>query len=70
MLTILYVCGLLRHNLDFYELGFGRISDSDLLGEQKKLVVVMAVVGSATRVSHGSGLVLRWFWRVVGLWRK
>ena len=34
----MHVSGLLRHNLDFYELGFGRISDLDLLGEPKKLV--------------------------------
>ena len=33
----MHISGLLRHTLDFYELGFGRISDLDMLGEAKKV---------------------------------
>ena len=46
------------------------IDGGSSMGPSLAMVVVMAVVGSAIRVSHGSGLVLRLVWRVVGLWRK
>ena len=38
------------------------------MGPSSAMVVIMVVVGSSTRVSHGSGLVLRWFgeWWVCG----
>ena len=33
----MHVSRLLRHNLDFYKLSFGRIRDLDLLGGAKKV---------------------------------